>query len=170
MERSPLNDKSEFPDDHVLAKHLGKTKSVWDAFAAGVAATFPEASLEWRYYSDGCAWLCKLSRKKKTVCWISIWDKFFKTTFYFTAKSDKDIENLALSPDAKHSYRTKKGTGKLKPLTLEVRTRQALKDVFVLAKYKSGQRPLPQTQRHIWPGRSSLRQRSASSRIDCATP
>ncbi len=129
MERPLLNDKNEFPDDQVLAKHLGKTKSAWDALTAGVAAKFPEASLEW---------LCKLTRKKKTVCWISVWDKSFRISFYFTAKSDKDIENLEISPDAKDSYRTQEPTGKLKPLTIEVRTQKALKDVFVLAEYKSG--------------------------------
>ncbi|MDZ4389903.1 MAG: DUF3788 family protein [Gemmatimonadales bacterium] len=138
MERPLLNDKNEFPDDQVLAKHLGKAKSAWDALTAGVAAKFPEASLEWRYYNDGNAWLCKLTRKKKTVCWISVWDKSFRISFYFTAKSDKDIENLEISPDAKDSYCTKEPTGKLKPFTIEVRTQKALKDVFVLAKYKSG--------------------------------
>ena len=138
MERPLLNDKNEFPDDQVLAKHLGKTKSAWDALTAGVAAKFPEASLEWRYYNDGSAWLCKLTRKKQTVCWISVWDKAFRITFYFTAKSDKDIDNLEISPDAKDSYRTTEPTGKLKPFTIEVRTQKALKDVFVLAEYKSG--------------------------------
>lgn len=138
MERPLLNDRNAFPDDQVLAKHLGKTKTVWDAFVAGVGAKLPEASLEWRYYNDGGAWLCKLTRKKKTVCWISVWDKCFRITFYFMAKSDEDIEDLAISADAKRSYCTRESTGKLKPFAVEVRTRRALADVFVLAKYKSG--------------------------------
>ena len=138
MERPLLNDKNEYPDDEVLAKHLGRAKSAWDGFAAGVAAQFGDASLEWRYYNDGKAWLCKVVHKKKTVCWVSVWDRFFKTTFYFTAKSDGDIESLPIPSDVKDSYRAHESIGKLKPLTIEVRTKKALDVVFVIAKYKSG--------------------------------
>jgi len=138
MERPLLNDKSEYPDEEVLAKYLGKAKPAWDAFAAGIPEQLADASLEWRYYNDGHAWLCKVVRKKKTVCWVSIWDKFFKTTFYFTAKSDKDIEALPIPPDVKASYREHKPFGTLKPLTVEVRTKKGLEPVLVVAKYKSG--------------------------------
>ena len=138
MERPLLNDKGEYPDDAVLARHLGRAKAAWDAFTAGAAERFPDATLEWRYYNDGKAWLCKLVRKKKTVCWISIWNRFFKTTFYFTAKSDKDIEKLPIASELKDSYRAHETIGKLKPLTIEVKTRKALEPVFVLVKYKSG--------------------------------
>lgn len=137
MDRPLLNDERQYPDDAVLAGHLGKVKPVWDAFAARVTAEFPEMSLEWRYYRDGKAWLCKLTRKKKTVCWISIWGRFFKTTFYFTAKSDRDIEALPIPTDLKDSYRAHKGFGALKPVTVDVRTRKALDAVFVLVRYKS---------------------------------
>ncbi len=138
MERPLLNDEREYPDDEVLARTLGKAKPAWDAFAAGIADRFPDASLEWRYYRDGKAWLCKLARKRKTVCWISIWDKFFKTTFYFTDRNTRDIEALPIASDLKASYRAHEATGKLKPLTVAVGTKKALEPVFVLVQYKAG--------------------------------
>ncbi|HEY3384324.1 MAG TPA: DUF3788 family protein [Vicinamibacterales bacterium] len=138
MERPLLNDKNQYPDDDVLAKCLGKAKPAWDAFAAGIAAEFGDGALQWRYYSDGKAWLCKVSHKKKTVCWVSVWDRFFKTAFYFTAKSDKDIEALPIPSDLKDRYRAHQPIGKLKPLAVEVRTRKALEPVSVLVTYKSG--------------------------------
>jgi hypothetical protein len=138
MERPLLNDKSQYPDDAVLTKCLGKAKPAWDAFAAGIAAAFGEGALEWRYYNDGKAWLCKVVHKKKTVCWVSVWDKFFKTGFYFTAKNDSDIEALPIPTDLKDRYRVYEPSGKLKPLAVEVRTRKALEPVWVLVKYKSG--------------------------------
>lgn len=138
MERPLLNDKDVYPDEAVLAEHLGKAKGAWDAFTAGVAERFPDATLEWRYYHDGKAWLCKFTRKKKTVCWISVWDRFFKTTFYFTAKSDKDIAALPIAPELREAYRAHEGFGKLKPVTVEVKSRKALDDVFVIAGYKAG--------------------------------
>lgn len=136
--RPLLNDQNEYPSDEVLARHLGKAKPAWDAFAAAVPERFPDASLEWRYYNDGKAWLCKLTRKKKTVCWISVWDGYFKTAFYFTSKSDKDIEELPIPPDVKDSYREHPSIGKLKPLVIEVKSKKALEPVFVVANYKSG--------------------------------
>lgn len=30
-------------------------------------------SSEWRYYNDGKSWLCKVTHKKKTIVWISLW-------------------------------------------------------------------------------------------------
>ena len=138
MERPLLNDANEYPDDAVLARYLGKAKGAWDSFAAAVEDGFGDASLEWRYYNDGKAWLCKFTRKKKTVCWVSVWDRFFKTTFYFTAKSDADIEGLPIASSLKDLYRAHKPSGTLKPLTVEVRTKKALEAVFVLAKYKIG--------------------------------
>lgn len=138
MDRSPLNDEKQYPDDEVLARHLGKAKPAWDAFRTHVAAGFGESALEWRYYNDGKAWLCKLVHKKKTVCWVSVWDKFFKTAFYFTAKSDQDIDGLPIPVELKEQYRARATIGKLKPLVVEVRTKKALEPVSVLVKYKSG--------------------------------
>ncbi len=121
----------------MLATHLGRAKPAWDAFRSHVAAAFGEGALEWRYYNDGKAWLCKVVHRKKTVCWVSVWDKFFKTTFYFTARSDRDIDALAIPSELKDRYRAHDAIGKLKPLVVEVRTRKALDPVSVLLKYKS---------------------------------
>lgn len=137
MEGPLLNDKDVYPDDAVLAKQLGKAKPAWDLFTARLAATFGADALEWRYYNDGKAWLAKVVHKKKTVCWVSVWDRCFKTGFYFTAKSDADIAALPIAEDLKAGYRAHAPVGKLKPLTVEVRTRKALADVSLLMEYKS---------------------------------
>ncbi len=138
MDRSPLNDRNEYPDDPVLAGHLGRAKAAWDAFAARVASDFPGVSMEWRYYNDGKSWLCKLVFRKKTVCWISAWDGFFRTTFYFTDKNAKGIDGLDIDPALKQDFRSGDSTGKLKPLRVTVGTKKALADVFRLVRYKIG--------------------------------
>jgi hypothetical protein len=138
MDGPRLNDESQYPDADVVAKCLGKAKPAWDAFAAGIAATLGEGALEWRYCGDGKAWLGKVVHKKKTVCWVSIWDRFFKTTFYFTARSDGEIEALPIPSALKDGYRAHEPIGKLKPLTVVVRTRKAIEAVLVLVEYKSG--------------------------------
>lgn len=137
MQKPLMNDASEYPDDAVLARYLGKAKPAWDSFVSKLAKQLTGASLEWRYYNDGKAWLCKLTHKKKTVCWISVWEQSFKTSFYFTQKNDAAIEALAISAPLKQAYRAHESTGKLKPLVVHVKTKKALDDVFTILTYKS---------------------------------
>lgn len=137
MEAPVLKDEHIYPSDDVLEQHLQGAKPIWDAFTARLTTELPDASLEWRYYQDGKSWLCRLVRRKKTICWLSIWDQFFKTTFYFTAKCDHDIEGLPIGQAFKNAYRALPLKGKLKPITIEVRSTKALGDVLTLARYKS---------------------------------
>mgnify|MGYP001769819664 CR=1 FL=1 len=138
MEKPLLKDKNEYPSDDVLARHLGDAKAAWDAFTARLAVDFSDASIEWRYYNDGKSWLCKLMRKKKTVCWISVWDRRFKTTFYFAARKSREIERLPIAQTLKNAFRTQTSNSMLKPITIELRSKRALGDVFTLIGYKSG--------------------------------
>jgi hypothetical protein len=121
MERLSLNDANEFPDDKVLARQFGRAKPAWDAFMALLAANNPPLAAEWRYYNDGKSWLCKVTLKAKTICWASAWEKFFKISFYFTAKSEAAIGNSALDPAIKYSFIHPKGRCALRPITTEVR-------------------------------------------------
>ena len=92
METKPcLNDKDEYPDDEVLSRCLGKVKPAWDSFVALLDENYPSFSAEWRYYKDGNNWLCKVAKKKKTVCWVSVWINAFKATFYFPDRAEDPI-------------------------------------------------------------------------------
>ncbi|GMV43867.1 MAG: hypothetical protein AMXMBFR64_55830 [Myxococcales bacterium] len=140
MEGPLLRDEEEYPSEDVLARYLGEAKAAWDAFTARLTADFADASLEWHFYKDGKSWLGKVVRKKKTVCWVSIWDHAFRTTFYFTARSDAEIERLPITQELRDAYSVQTTIGKLKPVTVEVRSRKALGDVFTLLGYKTGLR------------------------------
>jgi phage terminase large subunit-like protein len=136
MDKMLLNDKNEYPSDAVLAKCLGKTKAVWDEFVARSGAVSGLALLDWRFYNDGKTWLTRLMFRKKTVCWISVWDEYFKTAFYFTEKSDSDIRALKVDEALKAEYFVKQPIGKLKPFTVPVKAKKTLADVFALIGYK----------------------------------
>lgn len=136
MNKPLLNNKDEFPDDKILLKVLDKSKVLWDEWVTVLSSGFPFVSLEWNYYKDGGSWLGKLVQKKKTVCWISVWDKFFKVSFYFTEKNDKDIKNLRIDQRLKDDYFSHKPVGKLKPLIVEVKTKKVLKDIQEIISYK----------------------------------
>jgi hypothetical protein len=93
-------------------------------------------SYEWRYYNDGKAWLCKITHKKKTVAWLSLWENAFKTSFYFTEKTGAGIESLDIDSRIKSSFLQNKAIGKLIPLTLEIDNKTKLDDFRRIAEYK----------------------------------
>lgn len=64
-----------------------------------------DIQLEWRYYTDGKAWLAKGLYKwtgvrggqnETIVFWISIWENFFKVTLYVPEKSRPDVFSFHL--------------------------------------------------------------------------
>lgn len=129
MLRPSFNDPAVFPDDKVLARQFGPAKPAWAAFMALLAATTPPLAAEWRYYNDGKSWLCKVTLKAKTICWVSAWEKFFNVSFYFTAKAEAAISNSALDPAIKYSFLHPKGKCSLRSVTTEVRKKSDLKPI-----------------------------------------
>lgn len=129
-----LTDKNVFPDDTVLAKHLGRTKEIYDSLISFLCDK--DNIIEWNFYKDGKSWLCKVIKKKKTICWISVWEKYFKVTFYFGLKFDDEIKKLDISDDLKMKYLENKAIGKIKPLTIEVTASEQLVYIKKLIEFK----------------------------------
>jgi hypothetical protein len=122
MEKTCLNDRNEYPDDEVLSRYLGAVKNTWDSLIDYVAESNPDFTGEWRYYNDGKSWLYKLTSKKKTICWISVYDKKFKTTFYFTDKAEDLIKSSSeLNKEHKDQFFNGKRYGKIRGLTIEIK-------------------------------------------------
>lgn len=129
MERPCLNDPNEFPDEAVLARQLGPAKAAWDTFMELLKDDYPQIAAEWRYYHDGKSWLFKVTCKAKTVCWVSVWDKFFKAGFYFTAKAEDAIRQSALAAAIKENFLHSAWKGTLRPVTIEARKISDLKAI-----------------------------------------
>ena len=121
MEKPITNDKDEYPDDEVLSRYLGNAKNTWDSFIDLIDEVYPSFSGEWRYYNDGKNWLYKLTKKKKTICWISVYHNMFKTTFYFSDKAEDLIANSKLKNDYKDQLIHGKRYGKIKGVTVEIK-------------------------------------------------
>ena len=76
---------------------------------------------EWRYYKDGHNWLFKVTKKKKTVCWVSVWEQMFKTTFYFSEKAHDLITSSDLPRKYIDQFVHGKTYGKIKGVTVEIK-------------------------------------------------
>jgi hypothetical protein len=138
MEAPLLKEPHIVPTKEVLAKVLGKSYAAFDSLISTI--TQPEYGLEpqWNYYNDGKAWLCKVQYKKKTVFWLSVWDKYFKTGFYFTDKNSAGIYDLDIDNEIKKNFKNSKHIGKLIPLGISVSKKDQLKDVLKVIEYKKG--------------------------------
>lgn len=136
MEKPCLNDKNEYPDDEVLSRILGRVKKSWDTFADFIRESYPAFSAEWRYYIDGHNWLYKITKKKKTICWVSVYHHKFKTTFYFSDKAEELITASKLEKKYMDQFLHGKRYGKIRGVTVEIKKLADLKATKTLIRIK----------------------------------
>ena len=106
-----------------------------------------DIDLEWRYYTDGKSWLAKGvykwtgvrgGQKQITTFWLSIWDGFFKITFYIPEKSRAEALNLSLDEKIKSLIADSKQIGKLKffPIVFDLRSDEILGVIYELINFR----------------------------------
>ncbi len=136
METRLLREKEVYPNKEVLEKALGESYLVFNELIKIISNEKYALTPDWRYYKDGQSWLCKVSNKKKTVCWISVWDKFFKVGFYFTEKTRLGINELNIENKIKEDFIRSKNIGKLIPLVINFSRKEQIDDVLKIMEYK----------------------------------
>lgn len=136
MEKPCLKDEDEYPDDIVLSNYLGEVITTWSNFNDFIKDHYPSFSGEWRYYNDGKSWLYKITKKKKTICWISIYHNMFKTTFYFPDRAEDIIVKSDLSPEYIDQFLKGKHYGKTRGLTIDIKNPADLDSTKILIEIK----------------------------------
>ena len=132
MQKPILIDQNEFPEDDVLSRYLGENKKIWDSFINILKEEYPLFSTEWRYYKDGKSWLFKVTKKKKTICWVSVYENLFKTTFYFTEKVVDLLRDSQLQKEYIDQFINGKMYGKIKGITVDVSKASDLETTIIL--------------------------------------
>jgi hypothetical protein len=136
MDAPVLTDKDQFPSDDVIFSHLGRRRAIWEALFAFIHAEHPDFVAEWRYYNDGKSWLLNVSRKKKTVFWLSLVGKTFRITGYFTDKARDAVRASALPDELKEQFLGQSPIGKLRAITITFRTKRDVEAAKVLVALK----------------------------------
>ncbi|MCL2540105.1 MAG: DUF3788 domain-containing protein [Firmicutes bacterium] len=149
-EKALLTDPEVKPTNKIIAAGLGGASAAYNNFLSGL--NVQDISLmEWRYYNDGKAWLSKGeykwttprgANKVKPLFWLSIWEGFFKTAFFFSEKLRGDLQNLPLSKETKELIANTKPMGKTMrflPVVLDIKSEKQLADVYMLAEFKKAQ-------------------------------
>lgn len=73
---------------------------------------------------------------KKTVLWLSAWDGFIKTSFYFTEKTQPGVFELEIAEKIKQDFKQVDKVGKLIPLILDIDSEDRLDDLKKIILYK----------------------------------
>ncbi len=105
MASSLLSDRNVFPSDEVIAPLLGASMNLWTSFFEMLGSDYPDLQKEWRFYNDGKTWLMKITRKQKTIAWLSVLEGTFRTTFYLPPKVAAQVESLHIPRRLKDQYR-----------------------------------------------------------------
>jgi len=118
MEPPILTDKIIFPTEEIIFLHIGKTKVLWNSLFEYLHAELPDLTEEWRYYNDGKSWLLKVTKKAKTIFWLSVQEGSFRITFYFTDRAEKAIIGSSISDELKEQFKSGKHYNKIRGLTI----------------------------------------------------
>lgn len=136
MELQQLRDPEVLPTAPVIEQALQSSYKAFNRLMSIIET--PDFGLisEWHYYNDGKAWLCKVVYKKKTVFWLSVWESYFKTTFYFTEKNSQGITELPIADEIIAGFLSAKPIGRLIPLTINIAHPEQVDDLLKIIDYK----------------------------------
>jgi hypothetical protein len=137
MAHPVLTEKDQFPTEEVVFLHIGKVKPLWFLLFDHIHQHHQDFTQEWRYYLDGKSWLLKVSKKTKTIFWLSIVEGSFRTTFYLTDKAREAISKSFLSDELKKQYTEGKRHGKIRGLTILYRRKRDVDDAKRLIDIKT---------------------------------
>jgi hypothetical protein len=136
METQLLREAEVYPSMAVISQALGKSFGLFEEYIQTVTGEKYHLEPKWNFYKDGKAWLCKVCKKSRTVCWLSIWDTGFKISFFFTSKTISGVAALDISQKIKNELKDLKPIGKLVPLIIRVEKKKQIKDVLTIMDYK----------------------------------
>lgn len=136
MDAPALTDPTTSPSEEIIAGILAKGYGRWEKFFAGLREEHPDLATEWRYYNDGKSWLMKVTRKKKTVVWMSVHAGYFRITAYLTEKAGAAVKASALSDDCKEQFAKSKRFGKLIGVTVFCKNQADVKSGLALVDLK----------------------------------
>ena len=118
MDQLVLTDKNQFPTEEVIFYNIGKSKVIWESFFKHIHINHPDFSEQWKYYKDGKSWLLKVTKKAKTIFWISVFQNSFIIAFYFGDKAEPAILESSISDKLKKQFKEGKRFGKIRGLNL----------------------------------------------------
>lgn len=136
METQLLREQGIFPSDEVLKNAIGSVYPIYKLVVNTITGLEYGLTCDWNYYKDGKSWLCKVSNKKKTVFWLSVWEGYFQIGFFFTEKHLEGIAELNIAENIKEDFCKAKPIGKLLPMIFKISRKEQLPDLLKVVEFK----------------------------------
>ena len=133
METQLLREPEIFPSKEVLSNALGNIYDVLEELETQLTQDEFALTFDWHYYNDGKSWLCKVIHKKKTVFWLSIWEGFIQTGFFFL---ERHLEGIAALQTDENSFTIEKPVGKMIPLIFRIRKQEQIEGLLKMVEFK----------------------------------
>lgn len=147
MTKQLLRNPDIEPTAEIIAAGLGAANTAYITFTEKLKE-YDVSLMDWRFYNDGKAWLSKGeyrwttkrgTNKVKPLFWLSVWEGFFKISFFFSAKTQDELLNLPLGEQAKNIVSNAKPMGKTMrytPIIFDVNDTNQLDDIFLLMMFR----------------------------------
>ena len=134
MEKEILKDPLVEPKSNILENILGKNYKLYVNFLEKIdkQGLIPE----WKYYNDTKSWLCRILNKKKNYCWLSVIDRGFKCTIFFTQETVNGIFEMDINENIKEMTKEIRIGRKNPHVTILVKNKENLNDAIKILKYK----------------------------------
>jgi hypothetical protein len=143
-----LRDPDIAPTSEAIAAGLGSANDAYVKFVKELESNYGITLMDWRYYNDGKAWLSKgeykwvTSRgtnKVKPLFWLSIWEGFFKVSFFFSTGLQDELAALPISQNARDIIQNTDPMGKTArfiAVIIDIESDSQLNDVYALAEFR----------------------------------
>lgn len=136
MDTQLLREQEVFPSEEILKQSFGGIYPAYEWLMETVTGAEYGLTAEWNYYKDGRPWLCKVTLKKKTVFWLSVWESWFQISFYFIEKHLEKIAALDIDEKIKEDFCRQKPVGKLIPMIFKISHEEQLGDLLKMISFK----------------------------------
>ena len=136
MGTAHFTDKSHRPTDADIRAAIGRAAGAWRLLFDRIHAEHPDFSEVWNYYTDGKRWLLKVSRKSKTVFWLTVEQSAFRVGFYFPDRLRKTLLASDLSEERKADIRSSSPIGNLCAVSVTFGPQRGVRDVMTLISLK----------------------------------
>jgi hypothetical protein len=136
MEAPVLTDQNVFPTEEIIFSQIGKYGVLWNSMFEYIHKAYPDLEEQWRYYKDGKSWLLKVTRKTKTIFWLSLIKDTFRVTFYFTDRAEEAILKSSISEELKGMFTEGKHFNKIRGITIIFKRRKDIADAKALMQIK----------------------------------
>jgi len=123
MALSALDDKSQRPDDGMLAEVLGQSKALWDALLTYLAEQYPGVQNEWGFPGAKYGWSLRPKHKKRTILYLTPQRGSFLVSFALGERAVASAEESALPQPIIDAIRSARQYAEGRGVRIEVRQR-----------------------------------------------